>query len=155
MWVRIFLYCFAYKKESIHDLRCNNALRFGQVAQHNFVVILSDCFTCMNEFRFTTREMLNKKYWIISWLAQNLIGRLQQHSNLLCLACRLSTSRLSFPYCTIISSLGKYLWLTFKNSVAMNVLSHGKNSLSLILFKVQACQQEPFIPGIWNSYHEL
>lgn len=86
------------KKKSISDLGCVNTLHVGQVAQHNFVVIPSGCFTCMNEFSFTTHEMLKKKHWIISQLAQNLTGRFQQHSNLLCLACSLSTSRQSFPY---------------------------------------------------------
>lgn len=50
------------KKKSINDLECVNTLHFGQVAQHNSVVIPSGCFTCMNEFSFTTHEMLNKKY---------------------------------------------------------------------------------------------
>lgn len=142
------------KKKSINDLECVNTLHFGQVAQHNFVVIPSGCFTCMNEFSFTTHEMLNKKYWIISQLAQNLTGRFQQHSNLLCLACRLSFSRQFFPYCTIFST-GKYLQFSFKNNVATNVLSHDINGLSLSLFKIQTCQRESFIPGIWNTYHKL
>lgn len=52
--------------------------------------------------------MLSKKNWTTSWLAQNHPGRLQQPSNLFCLACRLSTSRQSFIYCTIIFSVGEF-----------------------------------------------
>lgn len=48
------------------------------MAQHSFVAIGSGCFTCMNEFRSTTHEMLNKKNWTTSRLAQNHTGRLQQ-----------------------------------------------------------------------------
>lgn len=97
------------KKEPIHSLGCNNTSHFEKVAQDSFAAMVSGSFTCP-----TTHKMLNKKYQTASRLAPNHTGRMQQPRNLLCLACRLSNSKQSFIYCTIIFSVKKCCAAHFK-----------------------------------------
>lgn len=105
----------------------------------------------MNEFRSTTHEMLNKKNWTTSRLAQNHPGRLQHPSNLLCLACRLSTSRQSLIYCTVIFSVGKCFAAHFQKSCCNDCIVPWQNQLC---DSIQcAGLPESTNTHFWNAYN--